>query len=95
MNVNEGKAGLAPYKNRRIRITGLYGQSDRWTDHANHREYRTVCLVKPEDEHGNLLADHVWIHHADPIMGLKPAYPERITLTGLVSEYNDNSKKTP
>ena len=87
--VAEDRKVLQPYLNKRILVSGLYSRHDLWTDQHTRREYRTVCLTRVEDQSGNMLADHVWIHRANKLLEYKPQYGERITLTALVIQYKD------
>lgn len=78
---------LAPYKGRRIHVSGLVDGSDNWHDWKTHRNYRTMCLVDVEVD-GALVADHVWLHRVDEVLAkVKPTKGERIRVSALVKEY--------
>jgi hypothetical protein len=87
--VAEDRKALQPYLNKRIKVSGLYSNFDRWTDAPTRREYWIVCVARLEDEQGNMLADHVWIHRANKIHESQPQYGERIRLTAMVVQYKN------
>ena len=47
--MNELRKDLAPHIGKRIAISGLYSKKDLWTDYHAKRDYRTLCLIRPED----------------------------------------------
>ena len=54
------------------------------------KEYQTVCIQMPEHK-GELLASHVWVHHAQKIKEVKPDKGEKIRFTAMVRDYKKMS----
>lgn len=76
---------LAISKGQRLAFSGVFEQTDRWTQ-PNGRIYATACLQAVEHD-GVLIAPHLWVHHAEPIKNQRPQFGERVQLTALVREY--------
>lgn len=77
---------LEPYCGQRIRVSGLLGKSKIWSDYHTRSSYKTLCLHHVEKD-GQVLAGHVWVHHADDILAVRPEQYQRLTCTAIVREY--------
>ena len=86
----EGKTGLAPYKDQKIKIVGRYTKFDIWRDYRTHREYPRCCLLYPEN--GNrVVADHVWVDRTEKI---KEGCPNStgVSFIAIVREYTKDGR---
>jgi hypothetical protein len=77
----------------RITVTATYQKRDVWTDHVVRREFPTARLYQPEVKNMRM-CDHVWLHHAGPLMDLDPKPGDRVTFTALVKPYLRNTSET-
>lgn len=82
------REALKNHLGKRIVIDGHFSKFMPWTDHANHRDY-TCCVLENVSAGGTLVADHVWIHHAEALRSLEPELDldEEVRLSAVVREY--------
>lgn len=82
------REALKNHLGKRIVIDGHFSKFMPWTDHANHRDY-TCCVLENVSVGGTLVADHVWVHHAEALRSLEPELDldEEVRLSAVVKEY--------